>query len=86
MSLGHICQVGKEIWSVYISGLFPSINVESVGDVVSVGAFGNRIIIVNSEKAASELFDKRGAIYSDRPGNVMIHDLCVLPGTQVAQR
>ena len=38
-------------------------------------AFGNQIVIVNSAKAASEIFEKHGRIYSDRPHNVMAQDL-----------
>ena len=36
---------------------------------------GNTMVILNSAKAASELFDKRGAHYSDRPDMPMIVDL-----------
>ncbi|KAF8524189.1 cytochrome P450 [Gautieria morchelliformis] len=48
------------------------------GDVISLSAFGNCIVVVNSAKAASAIFDKRGALYSDRPHNVMAQDLCVV--------
>ncbi|KAJ6585054.1 cytochrome P450 [Mycena capillaripes] len=37
------------------------------GDVVHASALGQHIIIVNSAKAAFELFEKRSYIYSDRP-------------------
>ncbi|KAJ6585036.1 cytochrome P450 [Mycena capillaripes] len=37
------------------------------GDVVHASALGQHIIIVNSAKAAFELFEKRSDIYSDRP-------------------
>ena len=39
----------------------------SLGNVISITAFGQRIIILNSLKAAIDLLDKKGAIYSDRP-------------------
>lgn len=38
-----------------------------LGDVFSLRALGKTIIVLNSEKAASELLEKRGAQYSDRP-------------------
>ena len=38
-----------------------------VGDVVGLNILGNRILVLNSQKAISDLLDKRGHIYSDRP-------------------
>ncbi|PPQ88229.1 hypothetical protein CVT24_002733 [Panaeolus cyanescens] len=46
------------------------------GDVFCINAFRTRVIIVNSMKAAKELFDKRSAIYSDRPK--LVGQLCSL--------
>ncbi|KAF7365051.1 Cytochrome p450 [Mycena venus] len=37
------------------------------GDVVHLQVFGNHVLVVNSVKAAVELLEKRGHIYSDRP-------------------
>ncbi|KAF7362823.1 O-methylsterigmatocystin oxidoreductase [Mycena venus] len=37
------------------------------GDLMHASAFGQHIIIVNSVKTATELFEKRSHIYSDRP-------------------
>ncbi|KAI0264159.1 cytochrome P450 [Gloeopeniophorella convolvens] len=37
------------------------------GDVLSLRAFGHMVVVLNSAKAAKELLEKRGAIYSDRP-------------------
>lgn len=45
------------------------------GDVVSVSAFGQRIVILNSLDAAIDLLDKRGAFYSDRPVLTMVGKL-----------
>lgn len=38
-----------------------------VGDVSSLSVLGQRLIILNSLDAIEELFQKRSAIYSDRP-------------------
>lgn len=38
----------------------------SGSDVVHVDVLGTHMVIVNSTKAANELFDKRSSIYSDR--------------------
>ncbi|THH21540.1 hypothetical protein EW146_g50 [Bondarzewia mesenterica] len=37
------------------------------GDIMSVNALGQTIVIANSSKVARDLLDKRGTIYSDRP-------------------
>ncbi|KAI0040735.1 hypothetical protein FA95DRAFT_827134 [Auriscalpium vulgare] len=37
------------------------------GDVISLEVLGQRIVILNSSTAVKDLFEKRGAIYSDRP-------------------
>lgn len=35
-------------------------------DVIHVDVLGTHMVIVNSARAAKELFDKRSSIYSDR--------------------
>lgn len=42
------------------------------GDIVHARFFGQHIVIVNSLKIASELFEKRSQLYSDRPVAPMI--------------
>ncbi|KAJ7044191.1 cytochrome P450 [Mycena alexandri] len=42
------------------------------GGLVHASALGQHIVIVNSLKTASELFDKRSHIYSDRPTVAMV--------------
>jgi hypothetical protein len=37
------------------------------GDMTSVTAFGQTVVIVNSLKTAIEILDKKSSIYSDRP-------------------
>ena len=36
---------------------------------------GRPVIVINSLKAAKELMDKKGAIYSDRPRMVLFQEL-----------
>ncbi|KAK2462811.1 hypothetical protein APHAL10511_005202 [Amanita phalloides] len=48
------------------------------GDVVYLHVFGQGLVFLNSPEAASELMDKRGIIYSDRPPFVMAGELCKL--------
>ena len=44
-------------------------------DIISLNVLGNTMIVVNSLKAVSDIFDKRGSNYSDRPDMPMIVDL-----------
>ncbi|KAI9449572.1 cytochrome P450 [Lactarius psammicola] len=44
-------------------------------DVVHVDVLGTHMVIVNSAKAANELFDKRSSIYSDRPSLVALNSI-----------
>ena len=37
------------------------------GDIVSVHAFGQMTVVVNTIEAAKEMFQRRSTIYSDRP-------------------
>lgn len=39
--------------------------------------FGQGLLFLNNYDSALELLEKRGAIYSDKPGLVMAGDLCV---------
>ncbi|KAF9029596.1 hypothetical protein BDZ89DRAFT_890777, partial [Hymenopellis radicata] len=45
------------------------------GDVLSMEILGQPVIVVNSAKAANELFEKRSSIYADRPAFHMANDL-----------
>ncbi|KAF8917194.1 cytochrome P450 [Mucidula mucida] len=45
------------------------------GDVLSMEILGQPVIVVNSAKAANELFEKRSSIYADRPPFHMANDL-----------
>ncbi|TFY53355.1 hypothetical protein EVJ58_g9500 [Rhodofomes roseus] len=51
------------------------------GDVVYVEIFTRPTIILSSAKAAIDLMDKRGAIYSDRPRFVWFHEILDGPPT-----
>lgn len=47
-----------------------------IGDVVCLRALGEHIIVLDSAKAVSDLFERRSAIYSDRPRKPVL-DMCV---------
>ncbi|KIJ28554.1 hypothetical protein M422DRAFT_235598 [Sphaerobolus stellatus SS14] len=54
-------------------------------DIIYFRTLGKSTIILNSYKAATDLLERRSSIYSDRPPNVMMHDLLKYLGT-AAQR
>ncbi|KAF8967923.1 cytochrome P450 [Flammula alnicola] len=45
------------------------------GDVIYLQIFGRNLLVLNSKEAAVDLFEKRSAIYSERPYRAMAH-LC----------
>ncbi|KAH9936926.1 cytochrome P450 [Amylocystis lapponica] len=45
------------------------------GDLIYVNVVGRKMIILNSAEVAMELFDSRGAMYSDKPRAVMAGEL-----------
>ncbi|KAF8814215.1 cytochrome P450 [Phlegmacium glaucopus] len=51
------------------------------GDIVSISALGQHIVILNSAKAAVEMLDKKSAIYSERPVLQMGGELVGLKNT-----
>lgn len=44
-------------------------------DVIYLSMAGTHIVVLNSRRAASELLEKRGTIYSSRAHSTMVHDL-----------
>lgn len=53
--------------SVYIFCIDDSLKINPIGDVVYVETMGQSIVVLGSDQAASDLLEKRSAIYSDRP-------------------
>lgn len=48
------------------------------GEISYLSIFGQPMIILNSLNAISELFQKRGSKYSDRPRSIMAGEMFVL--------
>jgi hypothetical protein len=46
-----------------------------LGDLIYLNAAGQPIIVVNSQRIAVDLFDRRAAIYSDRPQSIVACDI-----------
>ncbi|KAI0826682.1 hypothetical protein BC628DRAFT_251530 [Trametes gibbosa] len=49
---------------------------EEYGDVIYLKIFNENLVFLNSVEAASDLLEKRGSIYSDRPQTTMGSELC----------
>ncbi len=52
---------------VFPCGVSSATDIPHTGDIVYVSLFGQPMIILNSPKVATEMLDKKSAIYSDRP-------------------
>ncbi|KAI0772523.1 cytochrome P450 [Trametes elegans] len=49
---------------------------KTYGGTVYLHVFGQGLLFLNTQEAATDLLEKRGAIYSDKPPLVMAGDLC----------
>lgn len=47
----------------------------AIGDIVHVEIFGRHIVYLNTYKVASDLFERRGSIYSDKPRLVLLNEM-----------
>jgi hypothetical protein len=45
------------------------------GDIIYLNAAGQPMVILNSQKIAADLLDRRAGIYSDRPRNIVASDI-----------
>jgi hypothetical protein len=69
--------MAKEVRSVYLfhfsHGLFLT-RIRS-GELIYLNAAGQPIIVLNSQRVAADLLDRRAAIYSDRPRYIVACDI-----------
>ncbi|TFK95438.1 cytochrome P450 [Pterulicium gracile] len=69
--LGNIFDVrAKELWLVAREWA------QQFGDVTYLHIFGQGLVFLNTSKAAFDLMERKGSIYSDRPPLVMVTELC----------
>jgi cytochrome P450 len=69
--LGNIFDIrAKEMW------LAAKKWAEDFGDVTYLHIFGQGLVFLNTSEAAIDLMEKKGSIYSDKPGLVMVGELC----------
>ena len=68
--------MAKEIWSVcYQSSFCSYLSHSLLGDLIYLNAAGQHVVVINSPKAGVALLDRRAAIYSDRPPNIVASDI-----------
>jgi hypothetical protein len=46
------------------------------GDLIYLNLAGHKMVILNSQKVAADLLDRRAAIYSDRPALIVGSEMC----------
>ena len=74
--MDQVLRMAKEIRSVrYLSSFRPYTESALLGDLIYINAAGQPVIIINSPKVGVELLDRRAAIYSDRPRNIVASDI-----------
>jgi hypothetical protein len=71
--IGNLFDIPKsKVWLTYNAWN------ERYGDVVYVEALGQKIVILSSATAVSDLMEHRSSIYSDRPNLIMLNELYVV--------
>ncbi|THU90575.1 hypothetical protein K435DRAFT_864148 [Dendrothele bispora CBS 962.96] len=67
--VGNIFQVSTEAWKEFAQWK------KEYGPIVYINLAGKDMVILNSHKAAVDLLDRRAAIYSDRPRNIVASEI-----------
>ncbi len=70
--------MAKEIRSVRYRSSFPpnlSLPLPVPGDLIYLNIAGQPTVVINSPKIGVALLDRRAAIYSDRPRNIVASDI-----------
>jgi hypothetical protein len=74
--MDQVLRMAKEIRSVrYLSPFCPFLSQSLPGDLIYINAAGQPVVIINSPKVGVALLDRRAAIYSDRPRNIVASDI-----------
>jgi hypothetical protein len=69
-------EVEERVWSDAYQTFSNIISSDTtLGDIFYLSAAGQPIIVLNTQKAAADLLDRRAAIYSDRPRNIVAAEI-----------
>ena len=75
-TMAQVLKMAKEIRSVRYRSSFSSyLNLSLLGDLIYLNVAGQPVVIINSSKVGVALLDRRAAIYSDRPPNIVASDI-----------
>jgi hypothetical protein len=74
-AMAQVHRVEKAVWLVPHWNRHPSLMFTPSGDIIYLNAAGQPMIILNSQKVAADLLDRRAGIYSDRPRNIVASDI-----------
>ncbi|KAI0255208.1 cytochrome P450 [Lactifluus subvellereus] len=67
--IGNLLELKSEQWRKFTAWR------DQHGDLIYLNAAGQPVIILNSHRVASDLLDRRAAIYSDRPPNIVASEI-----------
>ncbi|KAH9058135.1 cytochrome P450 [Lactarius vividus] len=67
--LGNILQLRSPQWLTFVKWS------QQFGDVIYLNVMGQPIVVLNTQKAAADLLNRRAGIYSDRPRNIVAAEI-----------
>ncbi|KAH9168381.1 cytochrome P450 [Lactarius sanguifluus] len=67
--LGNVLQLRSQQWLTFVKWK------QEFGDVFYLNAAGQPIVVLNTQKVAADLLDRRAGIYSDRPRNIVAAEI-----------
>jgi hypothetical protein len=71
----QVYRVAKAVWSGPLYSHLTSLIFTPSGDIIYLNAVGQPMVILNSQKVAADLLDRRAGIYSDRPRNIVAFEI-----------
>jgi hypothetical protein len=76
--MAQVLRMAKEIRLVRYRSSFPlylNLNLLLTGDLIYLNVAGQPIVVINAPKVGVAFLDRRAAIYSDRPRNIVASDI-----------
>ncbi|KAF8271997.1 cytochrome P450 [Lactarius quietus] len=67
--IGNVLELRSQQWLKFTEWR------KQYGDIIYLNAAGQPMVILNSQKVAADLLDRRAGIYSDRPRNIVASDI-----------
>ncbi|EIN11993.1 cytochrome P450 [Punctularia strigosozonata HHB-11173 SS5] len=67
--IGNLFQLSNDVWLRFSEWK------QTYGPIIHLNIAGQSVIVVNSHEVATDLFDRRHQIYSDRPRNIVASEI-----------